>query len=145
VTGYLETLLQDEAVDPSSRGPLQEMQRQAQRMNGIVNDLLELSRLDALAEEPVGEAIDVQAMCAMLRKDVLARPSHPDIRVEIHTKARLIGDEPEILSASPTRWTTPRSTRPPAGRSCSPATDDAGRPGSVTDTGPASRRSTCQG
>ena len=61
VTGYLETLLQDEQLDPALRGPLQEMQRQTQRMNGIVNDLLDLSRLDALAEEAAGEPIDVAA------------------------------------------------------------------------------------
>ncbi len=34
VTGYLETLLQDDGLDPALRGPLLEMQRQAQRMNG---------------------------------------------------------------------------------------------------------------
>src|SRR5690606_19475385 len=36
VTGYLETLLQDDALDPSLRAPLTEMQRQTQRMNGLV-------------------------------------------------------------------------------------------------------------
>jgi two-component system, OmpR family, phosphate regulon sensor histidine kinase PhoR len=138
VTGYLETLLQDEPVDSSSRGPLQEMQRQAQRMNGIVNDLLELSRLDALAEEPVGEEIDVQAMCALLRKDVLARPLHPDIRVEMHTEARLIGDEPEILSAFSNLVDNAAKYTPASGSMVLAwRLDDAGRARfSVTDTGP---------
>ena len=61
MTGYLETLLSDDAIDPDLRGPLQEMQRQTQRMNGIVSDLLDLSRLDAqVAEPPAMPEIDVQ-------------------------------------------------------------------------------------
>ena len=64
VTGYLETLLQDEALDPGTARPLQEMQRQTQRMNGIVNDLLDLSRLDALVEEAGGRARSTCRRCA---------------------------------------------------------------------------------
>jgi two-component system, OmpR family, phosphate regulon sensor histidine kinase PhoR len=99
VTGYVETLLQDEALDPHLRAPLGEMQRQTQRMNGIVSDLLDLSRLDADEREVQGEPIDVAAMCALLRKDVLARPSHPDVQVEVASDAQLLGAQPEILSA----------------------------------------------
>ena len=138
VTGYLETLLQDEALDPAFVGSLQEMQRQSQRMNSIVNDLLELSRLDALVEEPVGEEIDVQAMCALLRKDVLARPSHPDIRVELQTEARLLGIEPEIQSAFSNLVDNAAKYTPASGLIVlSWRIDAAGRPCfSVTDTGP---------
>ncbi len=99
VTGYLETLLQDDDLYPGLHGPLSEMQRQTQRMNGIVNDLLDLSRLDALAGEAAGEAVDVVATCAMLCKDVLARPVHPSVSSQISTDARLLGDETELLSA----------------------------------------------
>ncbi|MEO6185364.1 MAG: phosphate regulon sensor histidine kinase PhoR [Steroidobacteraceae bacterium] len=99
ITGYLETLLLDEDLDPALRGPLGEMQRQSQRMNGIVNDLLDLSRLDALSEEAAGEPVDVVAMCSLLCKDVLARPSHPAISAQVLTQARLRGDETELLSA----------------------------------------------
>jgi two-component system phosphate regulon sensor histidine kinase PhoR len=99
VTGYLETLLQDDAIDPVLRNPLLEMQRQSQRMASIVSDLLDLSRLDALEEEPVGTPIDLALLCAMLRKDVLARASHPQIQVELHSTAQLVGDQAEILSA----------------------------------------------
>jgi two-component system phosphate regulon sensor histidine kinase PhoR len=99
VTGYLETLLQDDAIDPALRNPLLEMQRQSQRMASIVSDLLDLSRLDALDEEPVGAPIDLAPLCAMLRKDVLARESHPQIQVELHSTAQLVGDQAEILSA----------------------------------------------
>jgi len=99
VTGYLETLLQDDDLDPGLRAPLNEMHRQAQRMNGIVNDLLDLSRLDAATQEASGEDIDVPALCAVLRKDVQARASHPELKVELRTDAHLLGDYAEVLSA----------------------------------------------
>jgi two-component system phosphate regulon sensor histidine kinase PhoR len=99
VTGYLETLLQDEMIDPVVRRPLIEMQRQAQRMAAIVTDLLDLSRLDAVDREVEGELIDVVALCAVLRKDVLARLSHPDVMLEMASDACLMGDDSEIISA----------------------------------------------
>ena len=99
ISGYLETVEQDSALDPSLRPPLQEMRRQAERMNAIVRDLLELSRLDALDEQADGEPIDVQALAGLLRKDVLARPRHPRIVLRMDTDAQLRGDEPEVLSA----------------------------------------------
>jgi len=99
VTGYLETLLQDEQLDPALRAPLSEMQRQTRRMNGIVSDLLDLSKLDADDREVEGEPIDVVALCAVLRKDILARPSHPEVQLEMASSARLSGNAAEIHSA----------------------------------------------
>jgi two-component system phosphate regulon sensor histidine kinase PhoR len=99
VTGYLETLLSDEQLDPSLRGPLAEMQRQAQRMNGIVGGLLDLSRLDAAIQEAGSEDIDVPALLAVLRKDVQARAVHPGFHIELRSDAHLAGDHAEVLSA----------------------------------------------
>lgn len=99
VAGYLETLLQDDTLDPALRAPLAEMQRQTQRMTSIVSDLLDLSRLDADQGEVEGEPIDIVALCAVLRKDVLARPSHPEVQLEMATGARIAGAEAEIISA----------------------------------------------
>src|SRR5688572_22459073 len=99
MTGYLETLLQDDAVDPALRAPLAEMHRQAQRMNVLVNDLLDLSRLDSLTEEADGGSVDVAAQAALLRKDVLARSAHPEVVLDLATGAKLRGEEAELLSA----------------------------------------------
>jgi two-component system, OmpR family, phosphate regulon sensor histidine kinase PhoR len=99
MTGYLETLLQDDDLDPALLTPLGEMQRQTQRMNRIVNDLLDLSRLDAATNEAAGEEIDVPALCAGLRKDVLARSAHPQLQLELRSSAHLLGDYSEVLSA----------------------------------------------
>jgi len=100
ITGYLETLSQDPALAADLQGPVAEMRRQAERMTGIIRDLLELSRLEESDEVVGGEPIDVGALLALLRKDVLARPTRPhEVRVHIDSEACLLGDEPEILSA----------------------------------------------
>ncbi|HET9106286.1 MAG TPA: phosphate regulon sensor histidine kinase PhoR [Steroidobacteraceae bacterium] len=100
ISGYLETLSQDPALDRDLAGPVAEMRRQAERMTAIIHDLLELSRLEQPGEPVGGEPVDVAALLAILRKDVLARPVHPrEVRVRIDSDAALIGEEPEIHSA----------------------------------------------
>ncbi len=100
ISGYLETLSQDPALDPELQGPVAEMRRQAERMTNIIRDLLALSRLEETDEVVEGEPIDVAALAALLRKDVFARPEHPrEIRLQIESDARLRGDEAEIHSA----------------------------------------------
>jgi len=100
ISGYLETLGQDPLLDPDLEGPVAEMRRQAERMTAIIRDLLELSRLEESDEVVGGEPIDIAALLSLLRKDVLARPLHPqEVRVRIDSAAQLMGDEPEIHSA----------------------------------------------
>ncbi len=100
ISGYLETLTQDANVDPAIAGPLQEMRRQAQRMTGIVQDLLELSRLEASDRAAPSEPIDVVALMAQLRRDVLARSVHPaQVLMQADSNARLLGEDEQIHSA----------------------------------------------
>src|SRR5580692_9052639 len=100
ISGYLETLGQDPALDPDMHAPVAEMRRQAERMTAIIRDLLELSRLEETDEIVGGEPIDVAALLALLRKDTVARAVHPrEVRVHMDCDAQLIGDEPEIHSA----------------------------------------------
>lgn len=100
ISGYLETLSHDPALDPELAAPIAEMRRQAERMNTILRDLLELSRLEATDQEVRGEPIDVAGLLATLRKDVLARPEHPrEVRVEADNTTGLIGNATEIHSA----------------------------------------------
>lgn len=100
ISGYLETLAADPSIDLQLQQPIKEMRRQAERMTLIVEDLLELSRLESDEAEVQGQDIDVEALIAMLRKDVLARPQHPqEVRVSIESRDRLIGDEGQIHSA----------------------------------------------
>ena len=100
ISGYLETLAQDPVLDADLQGPVAEMRRQAERMTGIIRDLIELSRLEESDAVVGGEPIDVAALAALLRKDILARPSHPrEVRLRVDSSAQLLGSEPEIHSA----------------------------------------------
>jgi two-component system, OmpR family, phosphate regulon sensor histidine kinase PhoR len=100
VAGYLETLAHDPALHEELRSPVNEMRRQAERMTSIIQDLLALSKLEESEEIVGGSYIDVPALLAVLRKDVLARPLHPrDVQVKIESTAVIRGDEPEIHAA----------------------------------------------
>ena len=100
ISGYLDTLSEDPQLDPSWAAPLGEMRRQAERMNAIVHDLLELSRLESADKEAGEELVDVAGMLAMLRKEVLALPSRPrDVVLKLDSSAKLLGEEAEVHSA----------------------------------------------
>jgi two-component system, OmpR family, phosphate regulon sensor histidine kinase PhoR len=100
ISGYLETLSQEPALAADLHGPVAEMRRQAERMTAIIRDLLELSRLEEGDEVAGGEPIDVGSLAALLRRDVLARATHPrEVRLHIDSADQLLGDEPEIHSA----------------------------------------------
>jgi two-component system phosphate regulon sensor histidine kinase PhoR len=100
LSGYLETLAQEPGIDPSLQGPLQEMRRQTQRMTRIVQDLLELSRLESSDASAPSQPIDVAALMAQLRQDVLARPAHPaQVQLDADSGTRLLGEEVQIHSA----------------------------------------------
>lgn len=100
ISGYLETLAGDPGVDPALAGPLREMQRQALRMGSILADLLELSRLEASDRPVQGRPLDVAALMAQLRQDVLARSSHLErVEVQADSRQRLLGEESQIHSA----------------------------------------------
>ncbi|HYB65133.1 MAG TPA: phosphate regulon sensor histidine kinase PhoR, partial [Steroidobacteraceae bacterium] len=137
ISGYLETLGQDPVLDPELLGPVAEMRRQAERMTGIIRDLLELSRLEETDEVVGGTPIDVPALLSLLRKDVLARPVHPhEVSVRIESAAQLIGDEPEIHSAFSNLVDNAAKYTPPEGSiEMRWWTDEQGGHLAVADTG----------
>ena len=100
ISGYLETLASDPQLDPELAAPMQAMRRQAERMTAIVRDLLELSRLEASDAEIIGEDVDVPALLALLRKDVLARDQHPSIvKLQLDSDVHLRADAGLLHSA----------------------------------------------
>ena len=137
ISGYLETLGQDAALASDLQGPVAEMRRQAERMTNIIRNLLELSRLEETDEVIGGSPIDVAALMALLRKDVLARPVHPhEVRVRAESTAQLLGDEPEIHSAfSNLVDNAAKYTAPDGSIEMRWWTDEEGGHFSVSDTG----------
>jgi two-component system phosphate regulon sensor histidine kinase PhoR len=99
ISGYLDALDEDPALDAAWREPVREMRRQSDRMRNIVQDLLELSRLEAQGGEAEQAPVDVGGMLTLIRKDVLARPVHPaTVSLELDSDACLLGSESELHS-----------------------------------------------
>ena len=99
IGGYLDALADEPGLDPTWQQPVQEMRRQSDRMRNIVQDLLELSRLEAQGGDAELAPVDVSGMLALIRKDALARPERPGT-VELHldSDAFLLGSESELHS-----------------------------------------------
>jgi two-component system phosphate regulon sensor histidine kinase PhoR len=99
ISGYLDSLADEPTLDETWRGPVAEMRRQSDRMRGIVQDLLDLSKMEASGGEAELEPVDVCGMLALIRKDVLARPERPAIvGLALESDARLLGAETELHS-----------------------------------------------
>jgi two-component system phosphate regulon sensor histidine kinase PhoR len=137
ISGYLETLTTDGEFDPALAGPLQEMQRQAQRMTSIVQDLLELSRLESSDSDAARQPIDVVALLALLRQDVLARPRRPaQVQARADSNVQLLGEDIQIHSAFANLVDNAAKYTPADGAlSMRWWTDQDGGHFSVTDTG----------
>src|SRR5271156_3374392 len=100
ISGYLDTLADDPAVDPAWEGPIRDMRAQAQRMNAIIADLLELSRLESTEGEAPRDPIDVPRMLERLYRDALANADRPQhLSLDLESEDGLYGATQEIESA----------------------------------------------
>jgi two-component system, OmpR family, phosphate regulon sensor histidine kinase PhoR len=100
IAGYLDTLADDPSVDAAWQEPIKDMRAQAQRMNAIIADLLELSRLESTEGEAPRDPIDVPRMLERLHRDALIsadRPRH--VLLELESDDGLFGSAHEIESA----------------------------------------------
>jgi two-component system phosphate regulon sensor histidine kinase PhoR len=99
ISGYLDTLADDQQLDPAWSSPVLEMRRQAERMGLIINGLLELSKLESGERRQPDQPIDIPGLLALLRRDALAqeqRPQHVNLRLD--SDAWLQGVESEVHS-----------------------------------------------
>ena len=100
ISGYLDTLADDASIDRAWEGPIRDMRAQAQRMNAIIADLLELSRLESTDGEAPRDPIDVPHMLERLQRDALASLDGPrQVLLEIESPDGLYGAAHEIESA----------------------------------------------
>jgi two-component system phosphate regulon sensor histidine kinase PhoR len=100
ISGYLDSMADDPSIDPAWSSPIRDMRAQAQRMNSIIGDLLELSRLESTDGEAANEAIDIRGMLERMRRDALARAERPRIvSLDIESEAGLFGSPRDIESA----------------------------------------------
>jgi len=98
ISGYLDALADDAGLDQVWHEPLQEMRRQAERMRTLVEELLQLSRLENTSEPREQQRVDVPGLLALLRKDALTLEHRPEIRLHLDSNACLLGSETELQS-----------------------------------------------
>jgi len=99
ISGYLDALADDEKLDPTWNSPVLEMRRQAERMGMIINDLLELSKLESGDRRAGDQPIDIGGMLALLRREISALENRPQtLKLTIDSSDWLLGVEGEIHS-----------------------------------------------
>jgi two-component system phosphate regulon sensor histidine kinase PhoR len=137
IGGYLDSLADEPGLDPAWQQPVQEMRRQSDRMSSIVQDLLELSRLEAQGGDAELAPVDVAGMLSLIRKDALARPEHPAVvDLQLDSDAVLLGSESELHSIFSNLVSNAVKYTPSAGRvDIRWWTDEKGGHVEVRDTG----------
>jgi two-component system phosphate regulon sensor histidine kinase PhoR len=99
IAGYLEQLADDPALTQEWRQPVADMRRQADRMREIVDDLLELSRLEASGEEAPYTVVDVSTLIGRLVQEArAAAPAAARFQLDLDGTLLLKGGESEIHS-----------------------------------------------
>ena len=100
ISGYLDVLADDPSIDDAWSGPIRDMRAQAQRMNTIIADLLELSRLESTEGEAPREPVDIPRMLERLHRDALAGGDRPrQVILELESDCGLYGSAQELESA----------------------------------------------
>ena len=137
ISGYLDTLADDGALDAAWQGPVAEMRRQTLRMTEIVDSLLELSRLEAAGGEAPLERVDLAGLVAFLRRDLMAGLVRPGVfEVDVPSPAILLGAPAEVHSIVSNLLTNAVKYTPEGGRIAVSWTVDAnGGHLAVTDSG----------
>lgn len=99
ISGYLDALADDQHLDPAWSSPVLEMRRQAERMSSIINDLLELSKLESGERRQPEQPLDIGGMLALLRREVVSLEQRPrNVSLRLDSDDWLLGAESEIHS-----------------------------------------------
>jgi two-component system phosphate regulon sensor histidine kinase PhoR len=99
IAGYVDELAMDEGIAAVWRGPVEDMRRQAKRMREIVDDLLELSRLESSADEAPMIAVNVPLLLESLVQEARAStPEAPRFELDLDYTCALRGSESELHS-----------------------------------------------
>lgn len=100
IRGYLEMLREQESLDPEVKEGLAQITAQSDRMRGIVEDLLQLSKLEGnpLAEDE-GDTLNVSAMVRSMVSTLQESNETYLFKLHLDESLALLGSEREIYSA----------------------------------------------
>jgi two-component system phosphate regulon sensor histidine kinase PhoR len=136
VSGYLDSMTEDPELPEHWRKPIDQMRTQADRMNSIVAEMLELSRLESSGAAPNDEAVDICALLAGARRSFQGQQRVAAIEVDCEPDVRLLGSTSEIESVIVNLLSNAiRHTGAEGTVTLSWAGDDEGAVLSVIDTG----------
>lgn len=98
--GYLEMLADQDFDNPMNKKAIITMQAQTRRMDGMVKQLLQLSKIEVAVKTGFDQPADIPGMLMMLQQEAqtLSHGLH-DIRFDIDEKLKIFGDEDELRSA----------------------------------------------
>lgn len=137
IAGYLEVMAEDRRIPSDWQTPLAEMRTQSLRMGQLLDDLLQLSRLESSAPCSMERAVDMGGLVRAARQEALAMPEHPrSVDIDIASNVGVLGDETELhsvvsnLVSNAVRYTPPEGSVHIAWR-----VDEQGGFLSVRDTG----------
>lgn len=137
MSGYLESMSEDERLHVDWGKPLEAMRHQTARMTAIVSDLLELSRLETERREAPYVPVDVAALASRIREAALSLGEGPrDVKLEMDQELQLLGAERELYSAFSNLVFNAMKYTPADGNvKVTWESDDRGARFAVTDTG----------
>ncbi len=112
INGYLETLsenignqgnVQSIDITPNElrwRRAVDQMLNQSRRMEGLIKDLIALSKLESISEDGKDRPLEVEPMLQAIREEVLtAFKGKREINLECDSSLRLVGNSDELRSA----------------------------------------------
>jgi two-component system phosphate regulon sensor histidine kinase PhoR len=98
ISGYLDSMAEDSDIPDVWARPAREMRLQARRMDHIVAELLELSRLESAGPAARDQLVDVGGLLAAAKKTFYKPGMTAIFELDIESTARLRGSDAEIES-----------------------------------------------
>ncbi len=96
ISGYLDTLAEDESAPSAWQKPVEQMRSQAARMRQILGELLELSRLESADPARSDDPVDVLNLIEMTKRTLAGHANVAHVIVDASSTARLNGNSAEI-------------------------------------------------
>ncbi|CNL52308.1 phosphate regulon sensor histidine kinase PhoR [Yersinia kristensenii] len=98
--GYLEMMHDQELAGPLRDKALGTMQEQTKRMDGLVKQLLTLSRIEAAPNVDMNEQVDIPRMLKILQHEVQALSGgRHEITFRVNDQLKVFGNEDQLRSA----------------------------------------------
>jgi two-component system phosphate regulon sensor histidine kinase PhoR len=96
ISGYLDSLADDESMPATWAKPVEQMRFQADRMKQILGEMLELSRLEGEGKSETNDTVDVAELLESTRQAFQGHADIASINVVVESTAQLRGNAAEI-------------------------------------------------